>query len=185
MTKVNVRWMLVMPLVAAVLLATGGCGSTPRVDLAAEEKAVRAAETEFAKAAAAKDLDKVVAFYAEDAALLPPGEAVATSKTAIRASWTQLLALPDLEMTWTPAKIEVATSGDLAYDYGAYAMSHKNAAGKVVNDRGKYATVWRKGATSGWKVVVDTNNSDLPAPKPAAKKASPKKAAPKAKQSKR
>jgi ketosteroid isomerase-like protein len=186
MKKLNVRMLFVTPLVAAVLLSTGGCSSTPEVNLAAEEKAIRATETEFAKAAAAKDVDKVVAFYAEDAVMLPPGEAAATSKAAIQASWAQLLALPDLEMTWTPTKIEVAKSGDLAYDYGTFAMSHKNAAGKVVNDRGKYTTVWKKAATGGWKALVDTSNSDLPAPSAAAvKKASPKKTAPKAKKAKR
>jgi uncharacterized protein (TIGR02246 family) len=185
MRKLGVRTTILTPLVVAVLLSTAGCSSTPEVNLVAEEKAIRDAETQFAKAAATKDVDKLVAFYAEDAVMLPPGEVVATGKAAIRASWAQLLALPDLELTWTPTKIEVAKSGDLAYDFGAYAMSHKDAAGKAVKDRGKYATVWKKGATGGWKVAVDTNNSDLPAPKAAVKKSSAKKAAAKAKKSKR
>jgi ketosteroid isomerase-like protein len=74
----------------------------------------------------------------------------------------------------------------MAYDIGTYGMSRKDANGKAVNDRGKYVTIWRKGAKGDWKTVVDTSNSDLPAPKPAAvKKASPKKTAPKGKQSKR
>ena len=59
------------------------------------------------------------------------------------------------------------------------------AAGKVINDRGKYETVWKKGATGGWKAVVDTNNSDLPPASAAVKKAAPKKIAPKAKKTKR
>ena len=185
MRKLKVGKLVISPLVAAVLLSTGGCSSAPKVDLLAEEKAIRETETAFAKAAAAGDVDQVVAFYAEDAVMLPPGEAMATGKAAIRASWAALLSLPDLELTWTPTKIEVAKSGDLAYDFGTYAMSHKDASGKVVNDRGKYATVWKKGATGGWKAVVDTNNSDLPAPTATVKKASPKKTAPKAKKTKR
>jgi len=126
-----------------------------------------------------------VAFYAEDAVMLPPGEAVATGKIAIRASWTQILALSDLKLTWAPTNVEVAKSGDLAYDVGKYSMSYKDASGKAVNDIGKFSTVWRKGATGNWKVVVDMINTDLPAPKAAAKKASPKKPAAKAKQRKR
>jgi ketosteroid isomerase-like protein len=185
MRKLNVGMVVIAPLVAAVLLSTGGCSSTPEVNLVAEEKAIRDTETQFAKAAAAKDVDQVVAFYAEDAVLLPPGEAMATGKAAIRTSWAETLALPDLELTWTPTKIEVAKSGDLAYDFGTYAMSHKDASGKVVNDQGKYETVWKKGATGGWKAVVDTNNSDLPVPTARVKKASPKKTAPKAKKTKR
>jgi uncharacterized protein (TIGR02246 family) len=172
-----------LAMVAAVLLWTGGCSSAPEVNLAAEEKAIRDTEADFAKAVAAKDVEKAVAFYAEDAVMLPPGEAAATGKAAIRASYTRLLALPDFELTWTPTKVEVAKSGELAYDYGVFAMSHKDAAGKAVKDHGKYATVWKKQATGAWKAVLDTNNSDLPAPK-AAKKASPKKSAQKAKKSK-
>jgi len=185
MRRVDLRWFVAAPLVAAVLLSTGGCTSTPEVNLATEEKAIRDTEAEFAKAAATKDVEKAVAFYAEDAVMLDQGEAVANGKTAIRASWSEMLARPDLELTWTPTKVELAKAGDMAYDYGAYAMSYKDAAGKAVNDHGKFATVWKKQATGAWKAVVDTSNSDIAASKPAAKKASAKKAAPKAKKSKR
>jgi uncharacterized protein (TIGR02246 family) len=187
MRKPDVRWVVVTPLMAAVLLWTGGCNSTPQVNVAAEEKLIRDAEADFVKAAATRDADKVIAFYADDAVMLPPGEALLKGKAAIRASWSQLLALPDLELSWTPTKVEVAKSGDLAYDYGTYAMSHKDSAGKVVDDRGKYATVWKKGVQGGWKVVLDTTSSDLPGPAAAAaaKKAAAKKAATNAKKRKR
>ena len=186
MRKLNVGMLVITPLVAAVLLSTGGCSSTPEVNLAAQEKVIRDAETEFAKAVATRDVEKVVAFYAEDAVMLPPGKAVVAGKAAIRASWTETLGLPDLTLTWTPTKVEVAKSGDLAYDFGTNAMSHKAASGKVVNDHGKYATVWKKGEKGDWKAVLDMNNSDLSAPNAAAvKKASPRKTAPKAKKTKR
>lgn len=182
MKKLNVRMVVFAPLVAAVLLSTSGCSSTPAVNFAAEEKAIRAIETEWANAVPTKDVDKMMGFYAEDAVMLPPGEAVATGKAAIRASWTQMLAPPDLDLTWGATKVEVAKGGDLAYSVGTYAMSYKDASGKAVNDRGKYATVWKKGPAGDWKAAVDMINSDLPAPKPAAvKKAAPKKTAPKAK----
>jgi ketosteroid isomerase-like protein len=85
-----------------------------------------------------------------------------------------MLARPDLELTWTPTKVELAKAGDMAYDYGAYAMSYKDASGKAVSEHGKFATVWKKQATGAWKAVVDTSNSDSAASKPAAKKAAPK-----------
>lgn len=169
MRKSSVRSVVLTPLVAAVLLSTSGCSSAPKVDLSAEEKAIRAIETEWANAVPTKDVDKMVGFYTEDAVMLAPGEAVATGKAAIRASWTQMLAPPDLELTWGATKVEVAKGGDLAYSVGTYAMSYKDASGKAVNDRGKYATVWRKGSAGDWKAAVDMINSDLPAPKAAAK----------------
>ena len=48
------------------------------------EKAVRAADAEWSKVAAAKDLDKTVAFYADDAVVLPPNQPAVTNKDGIR-----------------------------------------------------------------------------------------------------
>jgi ketosteroid isomerase-like protein len=51
----------------------------------------------------------------------------------------------------------------MAYSTGAYQMSFKDAAGKLVPDRGKYVTVWKKQTGGSWKVALDIFNSDLPA----------------------
>ena len=175
MMKLGVRSVVLSPLVAAALLSLGGCSSTPPVNLAAEEKAIRAVEADFAKAVAAKDLDKSVSFYAENAAMLNQNEAVAVGKPAIRASWTRMLAMPNLALTWAVDKVQVAAGGDLAYDYGNYKMSYTGPSGKKVSDVGKYATIWKKQGDGNWKAVLDTSNTDQPAAQPgAAKKAQPK-----------
>jgi ketosteroid isomerase-like protein len=59
-------------------------------------------------------------FYADDAAVLPPNDEVATNDAAIHKSVGELLGLPGLSLTWQPTKVEVAKSGDIAYLYGAY-----------------------------------------------------------------
>ena len=175
MNKLGVCSVVVTPLVVSVLLLLSGCSSTPQVNVAAEETAIRAGEAEWAKAAAAKDVEKVVSFYADDAVLLEPNEPIADSRTAIRASWTRMAAVPDLAITWAPDKVNIAKSGDVAYDYGSYSLSHAGPAGKKVEDRGKFATVWKKQADGGWKVVLDVFNTSQPAPQPAAAKKSPPK----------
>ena len=48
------------------------------------EKAVRDADEQWSKVAAAKDLDKTVSFYAADAVVLPPNQAAVTTKDGIR-----------------------------------------------------------------------------------------------------
>lgn len=57
-----------------------GCATTPSattaapaVDVAAEEAKVREAEAADLKAWTGKDLDGILAFYAEDATLMTPG----------------------------------------------------------------------------------------------------------------
>jgi uncharacterized protein (TIGR02246 family) len=175
MMKLEVRSVVVSLVVAVVLLSLGGCTSAPTVNVAAEEKAIRAAEADFAQAAGAKSLEKSLSFYAEDAVMLNPNEAIAVGKTAIRASWTRMLAMPDVSLTWSVDKVEVAKSGDVAYDYGSYSMSFTGPSGKKINDRGKYATIWKKQADGSWKAALDMTNTDLAAAQPAAaKKAQPK-----------
>src|SRR5260370_42068457 len=86
----------------------------------ADEKAVRDAEEEWSKVAGAKDLDKTVSFYADDAMVLPPNETMVTSKTVIRNLWKGFLdSLTDI--SWKATRVEMAKSGDMGYLIGTYA----------------------------------------------------------------
>ena len=118
------------------------------------------------KAAGAKDIDKTVSYYSEDAVVMPPNAASATTKEAIRALWKDLLT--DANISWKTKKVEVAQSGDLAFSSGAYEVTLNDPTGKPVNDRGKFLEVWKKQADGKWKCTMDIWNSDLPASAPAA-----------------
>jgi len=136
---------------------------------AADEKALRDADAEFAKVGSAKDLEKIVGYYADDATIFIPNTSIAMGKPSIRQAWTSMLATPGFGISWAAMKAEASKSGDLGYTFGTYTMMMNDATGKTVNDRGKYVTVWKKQADGTWKVVADIFNSDLPAP-PAATK---------------
>ena len=141
-----------------------GCAPAPPPDTrAADEAAIRKIDADWVKAAQTKNPDAWVAFYSDDAAVLPPNDNLATTKDAIRKSVSDLLSLPALQISWQPAKVEVAKSGDLAYLYGAYELSWTEA-GKPASDRGKNVEVWKKQSDATWKCVADTWNSDLPVP---------------------
>ena len=77
------------------------------------EKAVRDADAEWSKVAAAKDLDKTVAFYADDAVVLPPNQPAVTNKDGIRNLWKGFLD-SFIDISWKTARVEVAKSGDMA-----------------------------------------------------------------------
>jgi len=152
-------------LVLCAAVVTIGCSSeapVPPDTRPAEEAAIRKTDAEWVKAAQTKQVDAWVAFYADDAAVLPPNDKLATTKESIRKSVSELLALPGLTISWQPTKVEVARSGDLGYLYGAYELSMKDAKGKPATDRGKIVEIWRKQADGNWKCIVDTWNSDLP-----------------------
>jgi len=151
---------------AIAFLLLAGCSAPSSADLRADEQAVRRLDTEWVEAAQSKQVDAWMAFYADDATVLPPNEAMATDKDSIRKSVSGLLGLPELEISWQPTKVEVARSGDLAYLYGTYEATFDEAPGKRTMDRGKIVEIWKKQADGSWKCIVDTWNSDLPAAAP-------------------
>ena len=159
----------------AVILFLAGCGEQKPPDTrAADEKAIRDADAQWSKTAAARDVEGTVAYYSDDASLLAPNAPIASGKQSIRAAWAGLLT-PDTSLSWQANKVEVARSGDLAYLVGTYQLTTKDAHGKPVSDNGKFVEVWKKQPDNNWKVVADIFNSDLPLvqPRPAAEKKHP------------
>ncbi len=136
------------------------------------EQALRDLDAQWSAAAGAKDIEKTISFYSQDAIVLPTNAPAATTKDAIRNTWKELLASPGLTISWKTTKVEVAKSGDIAYTTGTYELTMNDASGKPVPDHGKYVEVWKKQTDGKWKVAVDIWNSDLPlsAAAPAEKK---------------
>jgi uncharacterized protein (TIGR02246 family) len=140
-----------------------GCNSQPPASTpAADEAAVRQTDENWNKAAQSKKVDDWVAFYSDDAVILPPNEKKADSKEGIRKSIGEMLALPGLAIQWAPTKVEVARSGDLAYTQGSYTLTTTDAHGKPNTDQGKTVEIWKKQADGSWKCIVDMWSSDLP-----------------------
>ena len=123
------------------------------------EQSLRDLDAQWSAAAGAKDLEKTVSFYADDAVVLAPNQPMVTSKDGIRNLWKGFLdSISD--MSWKATRVEIAKSGDLAVLTGTYEMTMKDG----TKDRGKYCEVWEKKAEGKWKCGTDIWNSDLPAP---------------------
>jgi uncharacterized protein (TIGR02246 family) len=139
-----------------------GCNSSKNTQ-AADEAAVRQTDADWSKAAQTKKVDDWVAFYTDDAVVLPPNDKKTTGKENIDKAIGGLLAMPGLALSWEPQKVEVARSGDLAYTQGTYVLTTTDAKGQPVTDRGKTAEIWKKQADGRWKCTLDMWSSDLPA----------------------
>ncbi len=129
-----------------------------------DEQAIRAADAAWLEAVQAKDVDRIVSFYADDASEFPIAEPIATGKQAIRENWAHMLGIPGLHLVWQITKVEVSRSGDLAYVQSTYQASFENPeGGKPAIERGKAVTVWKKQGDA-WKAVADISNTDSPPP---------------------
>jgi uncharacterized protein (TIGR02246 family) len=127
---------------------------------AADEASIRAASAAWSQAATAKDLDRTVSFYADDALQFPNKAPATKGKENIRKNWAPLLAAPGPGLSWQTGSIEVASSGELAYETGTYAFVTTDKKGKSNDEKGKFVVVWKKQIDGSWKVVVDTDNTD-------------------------
>jgi uncharacterized protein (TIGR02246 family) len=159
----KLRQVLVIGICAVALVASGCEEEHLRQSpdsRAADEAAIRVASQEWSNAASSRDLEKAVSFYADDATYNPPGAPLAAGKDAIRKVWAGVVAIPGGNLRWVTSKVEVARSGDLAYDTGAYTLTKNDASGKPVTAAGKYVVVWKKQADGKWKVIEDIDNPD-------------------------
>ncbi|MFZ0339840.1 MAG: DUF4440 domain-containing protein [Terracidiphilus sp.] len=162
--------MLRLPLtiIAVVLSATAGLGQQPSAtDRHAAESELKTLDEQWSATAARNDLDGTVAFYTDNAVLLPPNAPIATDKKSIRESWAGLLG-PHTSVSWRWSKVEVSQSGELGYIYGTYKLAIvASTRSGPLSDTGKFLEVWKKQPNGKWKCIVDTYNSDLPVPTPA------------------
>jgi len=148
----------------AALVALGACQQPPPPappdTRAADEKAIRASVVEWDKAAIAKDLEKTISFYAPDATIFPPNAAIATTPEQRRQLWSQLLSTPGMTVSFATTKVEVARSGDIAYETGTYELTSTDKKGKATTSKGKYVVVWKKQPDGKWKAAADIWNPD-------------------------
>jgi|SRR5580704_11037617 uncharacterized protein (TIGR02246 family) len=166
------RTSLILPAAIFAMLLTTSCDQLGKKDgqsehqqevqqaRAADEAAIRAASAAWSQAATAKDLDKAVSFYTDDALQFPNKAPAAKGKENIRKNWAPELAEPGPGLSWQTSSVEVARSGDIAYETGAYDFVTTDKKGKSTDEKGKYVVVWKKQTDNTWKVAVDTDNTD-------------------------
>jgi ketosteroid isomerase-like protein len=123
----------------------------------AEEAAIRALDKEWSKVAHAKDIDRVIAFYATDATVLWPANPIARGHAQIRKVWQAAYqSTPDLYVEFHPTHIEISSGGDMACDFGVVCFAPHVKPDDIENV-GKYLVVWQR-QHGTWKVLCDSYN---------------------------
>jgi uncharacterized protein (TIGR02246 family) len=152
---------------ATVVMVLASCGtaqppaSAPVDTRAQDEAAIRAAAGGWGQAIAEKNLEQTLSYYADDAWVLPQNEPIAKTADQRRSVWAAFFAMPGASnMEGDIARIEVARSGDLAVEYGTFAMTMNDKSGKPVTQNEKFVVTWKKQADGKWKVIADIWNTD-------------------------
>lgn len=153
---IHAKW-----LSAVLVVALSACAApadqadqAPAVDVAAEAAAVEAVSMQWMAAAQARDLAAVTALFADDAVLFDQNEGSIEGLAAIRAdiegSWAQN---PDFALSWSTTSVQVASSGDMAWERGAWTYD-PDGAGEATEMTGEYVTIYEK-VDGAWKVASD------------------------------
>ena len=160
------KWMLAAA--AAAALAAGCAQKTPEspaVDLTAEAQAVRDRSAAWEQMAHAKDITGIVNdIYVPNAISMFDGD-IRKGSAEIRASEESRLAAPDQTFSWSATDVQVAKSGDLAYELGSFWFD-TDGAGENPRVSGEYVAVWTK-ADGTWRVAVESSTATMPPEAPA------------------
>lgn len=126
------------------------------------ERDIRALAKEFETHYNARDIDRLLALFADDGQLLVPNRDRAQGQVVLRAMFQEVFSQFDprhnvIETT------HVEHSGDIAFSIGYHTSNVRLPDGTRIDDRGKWVTALRR-ELGKWKLVGLIYNTDLPLP---------------------
>ena len=144
-----------LAILAIILLAS--CNQK-KIDTKAETEKLMQVSRDWAKAAETTDIDKILSYWSDDAAVISGNMPVITGKPAIRQMVEGSLKMPGFKITWEPESGNVSESGDLGYLVENSQITMKDSTGKEMIQAFKTVTVWKKQPDGRWKCIVDSMN---------------------------
>ena len=155
------RWMLAF---GSLALMASACAPSALPEFTEADRSEIQATTDQALSIAngARDWGQYAeVYYAPDAILMPPNQAVIVGREAIAAFFEGYPPFTDLRFT----PVEVDGAGDIAYVYGTYSlMMTLPGEEQPIPDNGKYIEIWRRQGDGTWKLRLDIFNSDVTQP---------------------
>jgi len=126
------------------------------IDVEAETQTLLATDRAWAEAATAGHIERLTAFWADDATNYFPGAPVARGGKAIGALVRRNRSQPGFSLSWEPQEAVVARSGDVGYTSGPFALSMGSAEATRITRTGHYVCIWKKQADGTWKCAVES-----------------------------
>src|SRR5262245_8300928 len=148
------RWLLVR--VVLGFLVCVGCVS--KESPSAARSRILELDRQWSEAAGARDVDRALSFWADDAVVFPPGGPAVAGKPAIRAFVVKSFETPGFGISWKTENVVVSRSGDFAYGTGTNRVTFTGPDGRSNAVEGKAVAVWRKEKGGDWKCVIDIWN---------------------------
>jgi len=136
-----------------------GCDQTT-TDTKAEGEKLMQVSREWSKAAASRDVEKTLSYWADDAVMYSMDQAPLHGKEAIRGMVEGSYKIPGFEISWEPESADISKSGDMGYLLERTKLIVNDSLGKPVTQYYRGITIWKKQADGSWKNVVDVLSAD-------------------------
>jgi uncharacterized protein (TIGR02246 family) len=127
----------------------------PGVDVKAEGEKLMQASREWSQAAGARNVEKTLSYWSDDATVISAGDATLKGKAAIRQMVEGSYKDPSFAISWKPQTVEISKSGDLGYLIEETKITTNDSTGKPITHNYRGVTIWKKQADGNWKDVVD------------------------------
>ena len=132
----------------------------PQEDATAVRKQIEAMTEKAERDLIAGTWDSTLVHYTDDAVSMPDHEPIIRGKAALKKHSLEMLGMgmkfTKVEFTTT----DVTVRGSLAFEIGTFAMTLDIPNVGVVDEQGKYLTIYEKVADGSWKIKVETWNTD-------------------------
>ena len=127
------------------------------VDKEAESKALLETGKEWAKSAAAGDMESVFKYWTDDAVIYPVGMPAVKGKDAIRKFVAANRSQKNFSLITNPLEATVSKAGDIGYTVGNYRVSMDAPDGSPIIHKGRYLCAWRK-VDGIWKCNLEIHS---------------------------
>ncbi len=147
-------WTAAFVAVSVCVGASACSGKTEAEFGMTDQQAMRQATSTLESSFNAKDVDKILSLYTENAVFMPPNKPLLRGRGSLKGFYDGLMSggSKDLKISVS----DIAGHGPLAYESGSYSMVNG-----TVPDRGKFLFIFRNMAGT-WKIEYTSWSSDLP-----------------------
>ena len=142
---------------ALAIVALAGC--QVQVDTEREAERLIEASRSWSEAAQSRDVERMLAYWTDDALVVAPGQPERRGKAAIREYLLASFATPGFRIRWEPVEARVAVSGDLGYLVERTEVTVTGPEGRPLTQRFRSVSVWRKEPDGAWRNQVDISNA--------------------------
>jgi ketosteroid isomerase-like protein len=105
-----------------------------------------------------KDVEKVVAYWTDDAVIVPSGAPIISGKAAIRDYVKQSFETPGFKISWKTLDASVSSDGSMGYTTAESSFTFQGPDGTLQTQTGRGVAIWRRNSDGQWKCVYDTWN---------------------------